>query len=131
MYKSSGISLSAVSENVQRAWRRAGMAMALSLAVLGMTPAHAEVDVNNADEAALTSVKGIGPSTAKRILDDRSKHGAFKDAADLADRVPGVGPKSVANMQEAGLTFGKTATAAPAAAARKDAKPAPKATAAR
>ena len=46
----------------------------------------------------------------------------FKDASDLADRVPGVGPKSVANLQQAGLTFGQAA-----AAGRKEAKPAPKA----
>ena len=71
--------------------------------------AYANGDVNVADEVALTGVKGIGPATAKRILDEREKHGAFKDAGDLADRVPGVGPKSVANLEAAGLTFGKAA----------------------
>lgn len=107
-------------------WRRTGMTLAIALAMLGMHPAYAEVDVNQADEAALTAVKGIGPATARRIVEERDKHGAFKDAGDLADRVPGVGSKSVANLQEAGLSFGK------AAAARKDAaKPAQKAAAAR
>lgn len=129
MYKSTGTSLSGISPSTasqsgasrfaSRAWRRTGLALAFSLAMLGMGSAHAEIDVNNADESALTSIKGIGPATAKRILDERSKNGAFKDSADLADRVPGVGPKSVASMQQAGLTFGK---GAPAPAARKESK---------
>lgn len=97
--------------------RRMFAALLVSLAVGGA--AYANVDVNVADEATLTSVKGIGPATAKRILDEREKHGAFKDAGDLADRVPGVGPKSVANLEAAGLTFGK---AAPARRDAKDAK---------
>lgn len=121
-------SLSDLSRGALRAWRRAGLAFAFSLAMAGMSPAHADVDVNSADEAGLTSVKGIGPATAKRILEERDKNGAFKDAVDLADRVAGVGPKSASNLQEAGLTFG-TPKAAPAAA-RKDAK-APKSTASR
>lgn len=94
--------------------RRLTAGLALALAFGGA--AWAAVDVNAADEAALTTVKGIGPATAKRILDERDKNGAFKDGGDLADRVPGVGPKSVANLEEAGLTFGK------AAPARKDGK---------
>ncbi len=113
-------------------WRRASMTLAIALAMLGMHPAYAEVDVNQADEAALTAVKGIGPATARRIVEERDKHGAFKDAGDLADRVPGVGSKSVANLQEAGLSFGKASSSTQAAPARKDAaKPAQKAAAAR
>ncbi|PLQ02573.1 ComEA family DNA-binding protein [Cupriavidus pauculus] len=117
--------LTSASRSALRAWRRAGLAVAFTLAMAGMSPAHAEVDVNSADEVGLATVKGIGPATAKRILTEREQNGAFKDAADLADRVPGVGPKSAANLQEAGLTFGKP-PAATAAGARKDGKPAPK-----
>jgi competence protein ComEA len=117
----SGISL----RRCARAACRAGAALGLSLSVLAMSPAYAEVDVNSADQAALATIKGIGPATAKRIADERDRNGAFKDGNDLADRVAGVGPKSVANLQAAGLTFGK------AAPAPKDAKPAPKAAASR
>ena len=121
MHKTSAISLSHVGAALLRGWRRAGMALALLLALSGIQPAYADVDVNSADEAALMSVKGIGPATAKRILEERDKNGAYKDAGDLSDRVPGVGPKSVAHPKEAGLTFGAAATTA-----RKDAKPAAK-----
>ena len=109
-----------------RAVRRAGAAFGLSLSMFAMSPAHADVNVNSADEVALATIKGIGPATARRIADERGKNGAFKDANDLADRVPGIGPKSVANLEAAGLTFGKTADAP-----RKDARPAAKSAAAR
>lgn len=92
--------------------RRGCLAAALWMSFTGA--AMAAVDVNSADASALTSVKGIGPATAKNIIDERTKHGPYKSAEDLAERVSGVGTKSVARMQEAGLTIG--AKAAPAAA---------------
>jgi competence protein ComEA len=63
------------------------------------------VEVNTADETALESVKGIGPAHAKAILDERAQHGPFKDADDLVNRVKGIGPKSVLNLEAAGLTI--------------------------
>ena len=63
------------------------------------------VEVNTADETALESVKGIGPAHAKAILDERAQHGPFKDADDLVNRVKGIGPKSVQNLEAAGLTI--------------------------
>ncbi|WP_137926436.1 helix-hairpin-helix domain-containing protein [Cupriavidus sp. 2SB] len=114
-------SLSKAFHAVRDGWRDVAVALGMAVALLGMGPAYANVDVNTADEAALTALKGIGPATAKRILDERDKHGAFQDAADLADRVPGVGSKSAANLEASGLTFGKPA-AAPKAT-RKDARP--------
>lgn len=76
------------------------------------------VEVNTADEAALESVKGIGPVHAKAIIEERTHGGPFKDADDLANRVKGIGQKSVQNLEAAGLTIngssappsGKTAT---------------------
>ncbi len=65
----------------------------------------AAVEVNSADQAALESVKGIGPVHAKAIIDERAKNGPFKDADDLANRVKGIGQKSVKNLEAAGLTI--------------------------
>jgi competence protein ComEA len=65
----------------------------------------AAVEVNTADQAALESVKGIGPVHAKAIIDERTKNGPFKNADDLATRVKGIGPKSVQNLEAAGLTI--------------------------
>jgi competence protein ComEA len=79
----------------------------------------AAVEVNSADQAALESVKGIGPAHAKAIIDERTKNGPFKDADDLANRVKGIGQKSVKNLEAAGLTInGSSAppTGAPAKA---------------
>ena len=88
------------------------MAVAVSCAVLGS--AWAAVDVNTADQAMLQTVRGVGPARAAAIIDARTKGGAFKDGADLAARVDGIGPKSVAKLEEAGLSYGKVAPAAAA-----------------
>lgn len=81
------------------------LACCLGLSMAGS--ALAAVDVNSADEAALTTVKGIGPAMARRIVEERGKQGAFKDANDLAERVKGLGPKSVVRLQGEGLSIGK------------------------
>jgi len=78
----------------------------LMLAVAGLIVstglAFAQVEVNKADAAALDSVKGVGPSMSKAILEERSK-GEFKDWADFQKRVKGVGDKKAAKLSEAGL----------------------------
>ncbi|AUT70211.1 MULTISPECIES: ComEA family DNA-binding protein [Paraburkholderia] len=88
--------------------------------VLSLSAGYAAaVEVNSADQAALESVKGIGPAHAKAIIDERTKNGPFKDADDLANRVKGIGQKSVKNLEAAGLTInGSSAppTGAPAKA---------------
>jgi competence ComEA-like helix-hairpin-helix protein len=74
--------------------------------MLSVGTAFAAVDVNTADQAALDSVKGLGPVKSKAIVDERAKNGPFKDADDLATRVKGLGTKSVAKLEENGLTIG-------------------------
>jgi competence protein ComEA len=84
--------------------------------------AFAGVDINTADLAALNGVRGIGPSTAKAMLEERKKGGNFKDWTDLEARVKGVGDKSAIKLSQAGLTVDGKARpntpAAPASAAK-------------
>ncbi|MBB5459380.1 helix-hairpin-helix domain-containing protein [Paraburkholderia sp. Cpub6] len=98
------------------------LAVALSLSA-GFAAA---VEVNTADQAALESVKGIGPVHAKAILDERAKNGPFKNADDLAARVKGIGQKSVENLEAAGLTI--NGSSAPPTGAKTSTKSATKTT---
>ncbi|KVF25315.1 competence protein ComE [Burkholderia vietnamiensis] len=82
------------------------VALSLSLAA-GLAAA---VEVNTADQAALEAVKGLGPVKSKAIIDERTKNGPFKDADDLANRVKGLGTKSVDHLEENGLTIGGSST---------------------
>lgn len=92
---------------------------ALALATsLGATAA----DVNQASAAELEAVKGIGPALSAKITAARQQ-GAFKDWADLVDRVSGLGPGNAARFSQAGLTVaGATYAPPPATAAAADAK---------
>jgi len=67
--------------------------------------AFAKVEINSADQAALESVRGLGPSKAKAILLERKKNGPFKDATDLHTRVKGIGEKTVERLMQNGLTI--------------------------
>jgi competence protein ComEA len=94
------------------------LAVAVLIATMGF--AFAQVDVNKADQAALDSVKGIGPKTSKTIVDERKKGGDFKDWADFEKRVKGVGEKSAAKLSDAGLTVNGQPRAKSAATANSD-----------
>lgn len=62
----------------------------------GDTPSLAarRLDLNAATQAELELLPGIGPATAKAIVDFRTQCGGFKSIEDL-DRVPGIGPKTL------------------------------------
>jgi competence protein ComEA len=61
------------------------------------------VDVNQANEAELDSVKDLGPSSTARILKARES-GPFKDCADFMQRVKGIKPAAARRLSSAGLT---------------------------
>ncbi|AMO97179.1 helix-hairpin-helix motif family protein [Collimonas fungivorans] len=99
----------------------------LVLCMLAATASFAQVDVNKGDLAALDGIKGIGSSTAQRILDERSKGGNFKDWADFESRVSGIGEKKSLKLSQAGLLVnGKPKAGEAAAAPKTAAKPASK-----
>jgi competence ComEA-like helix-hairpin-helix protein len=73
-------------------------------------PAQA-VNINTADSTQLQLVRGIGPSTAEKILQMRKSYGAFKSVNDLM-AIRGLGPKRLEKMRKY-LTVGKPAPSAP------------------
>ena len=84
--------------------------------------AFAAVDVNQATEADLDGINGIGPGLSQRILAEREK-GEFKDWADLIERVKGIGDKTATKFSAGGLTVqGKRFNAAAWARAQAKAK---------
>ncbi|MBI5336020.1 MAG: helix-hairpin-helix domain-containing protein [Burkholderiales bacterium] len=97
----------------------AGLLAVVATAVIAAQP----VDINKADQAQLESVAGIGPAMAGKILAER-KHGAFKDWADVIDRVSGIGDGNAARFAAGGLTVNGAGYSggSPAKAAGKSAK---------
>jgi competence protein ComEA len=66
---------------------------------MGAMPGKAAlVNINTADEATLTSLKGIGPAKAKAITQYRQEHGPFKTVDDLK-KVPGIGDQTLAALK--------------------------------
>ncbi len=76
-------------------------AAAIGAALLLTPPAFAAepLNVNEASEAELVTLKGIGPVYAERIVDYRSEHGRFESVDQLAD-VKGIGEKTVASIKD-------------------------------
>jgi competence protein ComEA len=99
--------------------------LAVATLLASMSFAFAQVDVNKADAAALDSVKGIGPSMSKQIVEERTKGGQFKDWADFEKRIKGVGQKRAAKLSAAGLQVnGMSKEGAPMTSKPGEAKPA-------
>lgn len=83
-------------------------------------PATVEaVEANQASEAQLDGIQGLGPATTRRILAARGER-PFDDWRDLIARVKGVGPASAERLSQQGLRVAGrpyAATAAPEPAA--------------
>jgi competence ComEA-like helix-hairpin-helix protein len=61
-------------------------------------PAINCIDPNTATVTQLTSLYGIGPTIARRIVAYREQHGAFTDIEQLKE-VKGIGPKRLSRIQ--------------------------------
>ena len=61
-------------------------------------PAFYPLDLNRAGADELEGLPGLGPALAERILEYREKNGKFKIVQELL-RVPGIGPKKLAQLQ--------------------------------
>lgn len=64
--------------------------------------ALAQIDVNTASADDLATIRGIGPATSARIVQERQQQ-VFQDWADFVHRMRGVGPATAATMSEGGL----------------------------
>jgi competence protein ComEA len=56
------------------------------------------VDLNAAGPEQLDALPGVGPATAKAIVDYRTRHGRFRAVDDLLS-VPGIGPAKLATLK--------------------------------
>jgi competence protein ComEA len=97
--------------------RHKGLAFALiaALAVLGLASAFAQapapkakVNINTASAAELETLPRIGPAIAQRIIDFRTKNGAFKRIEEIM-KVQGVGEKVYENIKDLITVGGETA----------------------
>jgi competence protein ComEA len=57
------------------------------------------IDLNAAGLAALDSLPGVGPTTARAILEERARRGGFRSTRDLL-RVPGIGEGRFARLKD-------------------------------
>ncbi len=61
------------------------------------------LDINQANEAELDSIKGMGPSLSTKVLTARAQ-GPFKDWPDLMQRVSGIRANKAQQLSAQGLT---------------------------
>lgn len=66
----------------------------IALFFAGANFAFAAVNLNTATQAELETLKGVGPTKAKSIIEYREQNGAFQSVDDLK-KVKGFGEKSV------------------------------------
>jgi competence protein ComEA len=57
------------------------------------------VSLNSANAEQLETLDGVGPATARKIIDWRTQHGGFRTIDDLS-QVPGIGPKRLAALRQ-------------------------------
>lgn len=85
------------------------------LCLLCLCGSASATEVNQASEADLDGLRGIGPALSGRILQARQQ-GAFRDWGDLMQRVKGISAKSAHRLSLEGLTVNGHAYGTPASA---------------
>jgi len=80
-------------------------AVAAGAGVMAAESKAPKVDINKASEKELMTVRGIGETLAKRIVQFREEHGPYNRAEDLM-KVQGIGEKSFEKIRPY-ITVGK------------------------
>jgi competence ComEA-like helix-hairpin-helix protein len=57
------------------------------------------IDLDTASRAELLQLPGVGPRTADRILEERTRRGGFRSIEELGD-VPGIGDVTLERLRE-------------------------------
>lgn len=65
----------------------------------GLVVAVEKVNINTADKEALSSLPGIGPSIADRIVQYREENGPFKNKDEIT-KVKGIGDKTFQKIRD-------------------------------
>jgi competence protein ComEA len=82
----------------------AGRLAAAGGLALALASSACALDVNSASAEQLEALRGVGPKTARIIVQERQRGGRFESIEDFSDRVRGIGPKRARALQAAGLT---------------------------
>lgn len=82
---------------VRPAWTGSVAAPAAPNSAKLRNPGDGVVNINTAGERELQRLPGVGPSTARKILDYRNAHGGFRTVEELME-VKGIGEAKLAKM---------------------------------
>ena len=88
-----------VSDGEQVIVPRRGAPAAAASGATGAVPATGPVHLNSATVEQLDTLPGVGPVTAQKIVDYRTKHGAFSSVDEL-DAIPGIGPARLDELRD-------------------------------
>lgn len=78
-----------------------GLVVAFSLAIISPLLAQQKIDLNSASGSQLQELYRVGPKTSAKILAEREANGPFSSISDVARRVKGIGPKTIARWDNA------------------------------
>lgn len=65
----------------------------------GTSSVSAKININSADEKELCKIQGIGPKTAKKIVEYRTTNGPFSKIEDIME-ISGIGKEKFEKMKE-------------------------------
>lgn len=76
--------------------------LSIVFSMLLAAQALAAIEINQATEADLDGLRGLGPATTRQILAEREK-AAFRTWAELLARIKGLGPVKARELSAQGL----------------------------